>query len=311
MAHSSFADTFTTGRRFVHESDGAIAMTTQVIGELAVPTGRIIAGDPFTTDFEAANEPLAGAAPTGVFPVELALANYDDGDTRVACARVRFAVRPAVRWHAPAQPDQFDTAHGPAAGYGVDSGTGCFFDAGAVGAVDSDAWLAAMEARQVPTWSWHIAEVGSGNAVLFSTGRGDGIYASYWGLDADGRVVELVTDFELLIGSTFERIELPVPLPRGTFRHPLLEKHGITMHVPLLARSSAIIGGKGFARIELPDGTVLGSKRRPALKWYLPSDLQDRSTPAADTYSWKDIPGLSHVVLAVMTGSKPLAPVGG
>ena len=37
-----------------------------------------------------------------------------------------------------------------------------------------------------------------GSAVLFGTGWGDGSYASYFGLDAQGKPVVLVTDFQLL-----------------------------------------------------------------------------------------------------------------
>jgi hypothetical protein len=145
---------------------------------------------------------------------------------------------------------------------------------------------------------------------MFSTGFGDGIYASYWGFDSDGQVVELVSDFELLIGSTYERIELPLPLGRGKFRHALLEQHGVTMHVPLLDPSSATIGGTGHARIEHPDGTVLRAKRSPAHRWYLPSDLQSWSNSDSTVYSWKDWPRLKKIVLAVRTGSEALRPVG-
>ena len=281
MVHSRFPEAFTPGCRFLHEFHGPIEMATKVIGELNVQTGRIVACDPFTTDFATENEPLAGVAPRGVFPVEVAIANYDNHDARVACARVRFAGRAAVRWSTPAQPDQFETADGSVDGYGVDSGTGCFFDASAIAEVESktDAWLAAMEATSVPTWSWHVVGVGPANVVMFSTGAGDGIYASYWGFDGDGEVVELVTDFELLIGSTYERIELALPLPRGKFRHALLEQHDVKMHVPLLTNSSAIIGGGGHARIEHPDGTILGAKRSPALKWYLRRTYRAERSP--------------------------------
>lgn len=124
---------------------------------------------------------------------------------------------------------------------------------------------------------------------MFSTGAGDGIHASYWGCDADGQAVELVSDFELLIGPTYERVELPLPLPRGKLRHPLLEQHDVTMHVAVLTRSSATIGGRGRARIEHPDGTVLAAKPRPALRWYLPSDLQNRRKADSTVYSWEGL----------------------
>ena len=87
--HSPFGDAFTPGCQLVHDLAGSIEIATKTIGELKVPTGRIVASDPFTTDFADRNEPLIGVAPTGVFPVELVLANYGNGDVRVACARVR------------------------------------------------------------------------------------------------------------------------------------------------------------------------------------------------------------------------------
>ncbi|WP_277949839.1 DUF4241 domain-containing protein [Priestia endophytica] len=36
------------------------------------------------------------------------------------------------------------------------------------------------------------------NALVFSSGYGDGFYASYWGIDEKGHVVSLVTDFNIL-----------------------------------------------------------------------------------------------------------------
>jgi Protein of unknown function (DUF4241) len=34
--------------------------------------------------------------------------------------------------------------------------------------------------------------------VIFSAGWGDGFYASYWGLNAKGEPLKLVTDFNVL-----------------------------------------------------------------------------------------------------------------
>jgi hypothetical protein len=33
--------------------------------------------------------------------------------------------------------------------------------------------------------------------IVFQSGYGDGFYASYWGFDAEGQLVCLVTDFDL------------------------------------------------------------------------------------------------------------------
>ena len=80
---------------------------------------------------------------------------------------------------------------------------------------------------------------------MFSSGWGDGFYTSWWGLNAAGEVVELVTDFELLVEPISQYVELPSPLPRGRFDHALLREQEISARVPLLSRRTLILGGKG------------------------------------------------------------------
>ncbi len=48
-------------------------------------------------------------------------------------------------------------------GYGVDTGTDCFFDEAAYAVVDgatTEAWLTALDKNTQNGWTWHIAEVG-------------------------------------------------------------------------------------------------------------------------------------------------------
>lgn len=267
-------------------------MSLRAVGELRVPTGCILVGDPGTTDFAAPASPLALRAPTGVFPVEVALATFDAGDTRVACARVRFADRPATKWEAALF--EGDVAGPDAeAAYGVDCGTGCFYDAAACGEVDeatSAAWLAALRRNAVDTWSWHVAKVGHANVVMFSSGWGDGFYGSYWGFDEYGEVVELVTDFDVLVELTSERLELPLPLTRGTQEHPWLAERGISVRRPLFGRTSAIVGGRLDLQVALSDDVplVMRQQRDGCLcKW-------KRNTP-----------GL-RLVITVTNGVRPL-----
>jgi hypothetical protein len=270
-------------------------MSLRAVGELRVPTGCILVGDPGTTDFAAPASPLARRAPTGVFPVEVALATFDAGDTRVACARVRFADRPATKWEAALF--EGDVA-GPdtEAAYGVDCGTGCFYDAAACGEVDeatSAAWLAALERNAVDTWCWHVAEVGHANVVMFSSGWGDGFYGSYWGFDERGEVVELVTDFNVLVELMSERLELPLPLTRGTLKHPWLAEREISVRRPLFGRTSAIVGGRLDLQVALSDDAPLVMRQRRdgcLCKW-------KRNTP-----------GL-RLVITVTNGVRPLDPV--
>jgi hypothetical protein len=86
----------------------------------------------------------------------------------------------------------------------VDSGTGCFASPEALAAftampsagADQDPLINALEANGVPTWSHACLDVGPNlNVVAFSTGYGDGVYATFWGLDAQGAPVCALTDF--------------------------------------------------------------------------------------------------------------------
>ena len=88
--------------------------------------------------------------------------------------------------------------------YGVDAGLGCFMDHQTAFrhvpsmvedhlAYYKDGILKALYPTQ---GQWGIQSFEGGmNICIFHSGWGDGCYASYWGLDAGGNVVCLVTDF--------------------------------------------------------------------------------------------------------------------
>jgi len=89
-------------------------------------------------------------------------------------------------------------------GYPVDSGTGCFADSKAVGLINeaSDPDMkffnevsAEMDKVYRHTRSWVHIETVRGSATLFSSGFGDGMYPSYFGLDETMEPVVLLTDF--------------------------------------------------------------------------------------------------------------------
>jgi hypothetical protein len=295
MSHTPFDAAFTPGTRFAGSRRVTIETSPRVIAELKVPTGRIIVCDPLATSFEPPGSPLSRSAPTGVFPVEVVIARFENGDERVACARVRFAgdSKP-VRWEVASFAGEPAPAAGAIPGYGVDAGMGCFFDGAACGGVEPavvQAWLAAAASRQVNTWTWHAADVGGANVVMFSSGWGDGFYGSFWGLDAGDRVVALATDFQVLMGPASESFELPLPLSRGgAVQHPLLEAHGITLRGAWLSRTTAVLTGKGAARLELSNGEPVTMQRK--------GDERE--------YSWGPCPAGVRLVVHVMVGVKPL-----
>ena len=173
-------------------------------GELFLPTGRLVAADPaFLKDakpFEHRFEPDR-------YQVILTIAHYADKDQRIAAARVQISSRTPVRW----------TEARPVA-YGVDSGLGCFIDAEAaahLAALPKTAYerhwktlMNALDKNYADTRSYTSVRVDSrtnATLVVFSSGFGDGGYASYFGHDDRGQLACLLTDFGLLY--TPEEIE--------------------------------------------------------------------------------------------------------
>jgi hypothetical protein len=128
--------------------------------------------------------------------ITLARSVDHDGGENVALATLVISGSPTVRWR-------------PAGSVGVDCGTAAFSSA------EGAAALGDLLARDEPAWSrWNDAvsdalaahgfeaanlRAGPGtNVVEFSTGLGDGGYALYAGLDADGRATRFVLDCGLL-----------------------------------------------------------------------------------------------------------------
>jgi hypothetical protein len=204
MTLPDFSKLFEEGKEIDTEI-GRVVLRVREAGGLTLSSGRVVACDPLGPPEV---EPFARVAPAGTFPVALSVAHFEDGDRRVAGALVRFGPRAPASWE-PAlrpgeSPDELD--EGEIFGYPVDSGTGCFMDAETARLVLSipdfddffDALSDELEETYENTWSWANVEVAAGhNVVAFSTGVGDGMYASYFGLDAAGEVVCLVTDFSL------------------------------------------------------------------------------------------------------------------
>ncbi|MDQ8697168.1 DUF4241 domain-containing protein [Hyphomicrobium sp. LHD-15] len=184
-------------------------------GALKLPSGQVCATDPFIALAEA--KPFTQAVPAGTFPVRLAVGDFPSGGIRVAFARVDFSEARVVRW-AMAVVEGQDIATLKADeifGYGVDAGTGSFFDPVASKAAaellkaDEDAWETWQTdgetngAKVIGPYSFLLdLPLGDANAIMFHSGWGDGFYASWFGFDADGRVAALVTDFTTIDWAT-------------------------------------------------------------------------------------------------------------
>ncbi|MCC7253775.1 DUF4241 domain-containing protein [Hyphomicrobium sp.] len=184
-------------------------------GEVKLPSGRICAADPFIALTDA--KPFTQRTPSGTFPVRLAVADFPSGGLRVAFARVDFKQASIKRWSMAVVEGQ-DVAslkEDEIFGYGVDAGTGSFFDpqAGKVAArlleSNPDAWEAWQTEGESngpkvvgPYFFLLNVALGEANAIMFGSGWGDGFYASWFGYDAEGNVAALVTDFSTIDWNT-------------------------------------------------------------------------------------------------------------
>ena len=202
---------------FVGEADEARYPVRVIrLGEVGIASGRVLLVDPFLMSTR--DTPLALTVRPGRYPVDLAVADAGESGQRVALARLLLSDAPAVRW-ALAVTDEQDptTLRGDDIfGYGVDSGTGAFVDAAVpawlateypasdterYGALVDD-WQARGEAAAGPLgipYGFALVEsLGPGGAAMFSTGWGDGHYASWVGYGSDDRPVVIVTDFAVI-----------------------------------------------------------------------------------------------------------------
>lgn len=181
---------------------GTETLRHRPMGNLVLSTGQLVACDPFVGPDA---EPFRMALPCGSFPVILSVAEIHS-DQRVAFASIRFKKTIPARWEmmASAKHDPAMLKTGDIVGYGVDSATGCFMDKSTGQTLtqkmnESEDFAEGMsieiEKTYRHTWSWLNMNLGNGNLIAFSSGFGDGLYATYAGFDAQGDVTVVVTDF--------------------------------------------------------------------------------------------------------------------
>lgn len=197
---SCFADALGPDCKLTFDDSPAEARVYR-LPDLWLKTGEIVATDGFIME----GQPFTRQVRPGRYEVTLAIAAFAD-DERVAFAQVRFSDRPVTRWEMAVVSGQDASTLEPGHifGYPVDSGTGCFADRQVIELINEasdpemnffDQVSDEMEQVYRDTRSWVHIETPKGSAVLFSSGFGDGLYASYFGLDDALEPVALLTDF--------------------------------------------------------------------------------------------------------------------
>src|SRR6187549_371587 len=94
--HTDFEAAFAGSTRYVDADGDTLATRVVEIGELALRSGSVAVGDPFTG--LAAMPGPTGPLPAGSYPVDVCVVTYPNDDRRIAVARLRLADRPARRW---------------------------------------------------------------------------------------------------------------------------------------------------------------------------------------------------------------------
>lgn len=203
---------FTSAERAVLDSSKIQRIT---LGEIDLSSGRIVTADPLTL-FGAGQSFTTVVAP-GKYPVYVYAKETRSAGIRVALAELRFSEVTPVSWKMAVKEGQ-DVSTLKADeffGYGVDAGLGSFMSHETVKAFEADMDKAA---QTIPDFSDYYSDVlakvlekpdpdaivypvpssPENTVAIFHSGWGDGFYPSYFGFDAAGKPVTLVTTFFVL-----------------------------------------------------------------------------------------------------------------
>ena len=176
------------------------------IGKINIESGKIIACDPIVMRDV---KPYIEIFPVGQFAIHLAIAKFNN-DERVAFSRIMFSNKPVAKWEFALKKGQSQVSifGNTIYSYGVDGGTGIFVDMKANDAFrdldikNENLWQQVfddeMKKHSHKSWEYTIYNFDGHNLAAFSTGMGDGHYATYIGYDDKGNICRLLTDFNLV-----------------------------------------------------------------------------------------------------------------
>ncbi len=198
----------------IYEDAFASMCKVITIGKLHLPSGKIVACDPY---FCVSAVPFSREVSPGNYDVQLCQIDSPDWGPRIALARILFKCRGRAVAFEKAIKEFTDSS-----GHFVDSGVSSFMDEltrVAFAEVLAEYYhshprgnyytdiLAAefkrnavnqQDTTDIGRWNLHCLPNLELNVAMFASGLGDGFYESFWGLDKDGEATCLVTDFGIL-----------------------------------------------------------------------------------------------------------------
>ncbi|MCQ4085661.1 DUF4241 domain-containing protein [Saccharibacillus sp. JS10] len=187
------------------------SLRPQPLDPLKVISGKIVACDPLTSTLEAFEYTIQ----PGTYPV---YAWHSEQAGAIAGAELRLSDNKPVRWELAVRPGQDASTlkEDELFGYPVDAGIGSFADQEAISSMEAldqklqeelgdeyismyDDLVADILDEHDGVWGNLTSDEETGvNVVMFTSGFGDGFYASYWGIDENDEVVSLLTDFQVV-----------------------------------------------------------------------------------------------------------------
>ncbi|TKG95191.1 DUF4241 domain-containing protein [Puteibacter caeruleilacunae] len=226
-----FLDWFKTKRKVEHKnieikydlSDSNSEELIEIeVGNINLPTGKIIASDPyFTYD----TKPFSRTVKPGSYPVKLYIIEVEPNHYRIAFAKIKFVEESSSYWTLAITDDMKiedlkDLKDDEYFGFSVDAGLGCFIDEKTnlkfIKEIDNfykenpkgnfyfDLLAKEFDTRSSGSkylkdgcdWNNHVVDKETGvNVLMFSSGWGDGFYPTYWGHNSSKEIVELTIDF--------------------------------------------------------------------------------------------------------------------
>jgi hypothetical protein len=181
----------------VKQSNLSITFNKLNIGNLKIQSGKLIACDPIIMHDE---QFFTQKFPIGDFPVHLSIAKKYL-DERVAFSRIVFYEHAVEKWEYALVKGQKPISINDSMFYcfGVDAGMGIFIDSIASGVFNKkhhSEWEQVFVTKASDDhFKGIIHEFDGVNLAVFSTGFGDGCYATYIGFDKQGNVCQMLTDF--------------------------------------------------------------------------------------------------------------------
>jgi hypothetical protein len=195
------------------DATGAVLKTLDLkrkaVGKIYLPSGRISASDPQTL-FQAEAVFSIKVEP-GPYPVNVYLLTAGEAK-QIAFAEIRFRDEPVSFWTLASRYGKEITIPNEEGGigYGVDTGQGCFMSPEAYKLLtaainkaehkfkdgfDYFGDVVKVPASQPTAFMHQPNKDFEANMVIFDSGEGDGSYCSYYGLNANGLLLNLVTVF--------------------------------------------------------------------------------------------------------------------